>query len=64
MQPVGHPFGRQEGMDGEEGTRSKREGKEGKGEEEGERKKKRQCLSFTKINILQPSLTVSRTLVF
>lgn len=29
-----------------------------------ERKKKRQRLSFKKINILQPSLTVSRTLVF
>lgn len=62
----GHPFGRQEGTDGEEGNRSSRERK-GIGETEKRReprKKKHQRLSFKKINILQPSLTVSRTLVF
>ena len=51
-------------MDGEEGNRPGREGKEGKGEEKGEREKTRQRLSFKKINILQPSLTGSSTLVF
>lgn len=62
-------------METEEGNRSSREGKkeeraegEGKRERREEskerRKKKSQHLSFKKINILQPSLTVSRTLVF
>ena len=61
-------------MEAGEGHRSSKERKkeergDGKGEREGreaskERKKKSQRLSFKKINILQPSLTVSRTLVF
>lgn len=61
-------------MEREEGSRPSRERKK-EGREEGKAKRKErrkqgkkeersQHLSFKKINILQPSLTVSRTLVF
>lgn len=44
--------------------RGDRKGKDKGGSKQERKEKKSQHLSFKKINILQPSLTVSRTLVF
>lgn len=68
--PVGREAWRQEREMGPAKKEKKEERGERNGEREereageGRRKKQSQHLSFKKINILQPSLTVSSTLVF